>query len=167
MYMKYRKTAIFCLFIFISVFLCGCATMPSRGSSAQDQRIKESGMATDVKPQGNILFPGPLQVTEKRANFKTSDEKAVWWCQFYASNFFAPPRMTIKWYSPDGKLYKEEKVGGFAISEAIRAELPIRGTPVASMEGKWKVEVYYTGKLFDQVWFVIGEQKESKQMGED
>ncbi|NPU85913.1 MAG: hypothetical protein HPY65_15665 [Syntrophaceae bacterium] len=144
----------------------GCATFP-RGNSAQDSRIRDSGMATSAIPQGNIILPGPLKLTGIKNFFDPSEEKAVWWCEFIASSFFSPPTMTAKWFAPDKSIYKEQEIKSFWISEAIIAELLIKGSAAQAKQGKWKIEVYYEDKLFDQVWFMIGGQKETVKMGED
>lgn len=151
----------------IAIALTNHATA-SFGTAAEEQRkFKKglSGIAADIQlPEDMataVIYP---KIINEKVIFSPTDEKAVWWCECLC----AMPATVVKWYAPDGSLYKEEKLISSSIINWVKAELPIKGAAAAAKEGKWKVVIFRREQIYDEVWFYIGKLKEKqRQMGED
>ena len=108
-----------------------------------------------------------LIATNEKNVFSADDEKVVWFCKFKLYAFTLPPKINVKWFSPDGNVYKEDRAKIYWTVEGARAELSIKETEVAKMQGRWSMEAYWKGALADRQDFYIGEPEQEEAMGMD
>ncbi len=146
------------------LILQGCATLPERTqgeivplhSSVTWAGIKESGVAEDCS---YVPIPTIATPKGKKNFFSKTDKQATWWALFQpaALGFLrtAPPGFTARWYAPNGTLYWEESFAGDIGSHFAKHSLPIAGTPVETFPGRWRVQIYYEGRLINEKEFIV------------
>ena len=118
--------------------------------------IKASGIHEDC---GLVGFLGIPQPKGKKNFFSKFDKQATWWASFQPVTFglirTAPPSFTARWYAPNGNLYFEDNFAGDIGSLFAKNSLPIAGTPAETFPGRWRVQIYYEGRLIDEKGFII------------
>jgi len=154
--------------LILAIFFSGCAaSLPAKvegeiaslhpsPSSATWSAIKESGINEDC---GLVVFLGIPQPKGKKDFFSKSDKQVTWWATFQPATFgfirTAPPSFTARWYAPNGHLYWEDSFAGDIGLLFAKNSLPIAETPAETFPGRWRVQIYYEGRLIDEKEFLI------------
>ena len=143
------------VFLFISIIAPGCANTPSliiptKNTIIVNEFIEKSGLAEKATTPFGLSPVAMFNIKNEKEKFVTEDINVVWFCVFKHMAFLVPPILHVKWFSPDGKLYKEDKARTyFLLIEGAKASLPIKGTDVANFVGDWKLEIYFEDQLVE------------------
>lgn len=156
---------------FISIlFFQGCATLPEKtpgelvplSASTSFKRwggVRESGVSEDC---GYVPLPPIPSPKGKKSFFTKTDAKVTWWATFQPAAFGfirpQPPGFIARWYAPNGTMYWEESFAGDIGSHFAKNSLPIAGTPAETFPGRWRVQIYYEGRLIDEKEFIINQK---------
>lgn len=114
----------------LAVVLCmGCC------AAISEPEIIEMYTCRHIVERQDLLDPSEMTVT-------FSSQDAFAYCFVKVRVLSGSYSASMRWYAPDGTLYSQEEYSGLKAGYIwwIRGSLAIRGTPAASLPGRWRVE---------------------------